>query len=102
MPVFCIGLISPRSSHRKCSIKKGALKNFVKFTGKRLCQIPFLKKETLAQLFSCERYEIFKNTFFVEHIWVTAYVAHLSLPCVMLKNDQTYFQILVCGVVVVI
>ena len=28
----------------------------------------FIKKETLAQLFSCEFYEIFKSTFFTEHL----------------------------------
>ena len=27
-----------RSSHQRCSIKKGVLKNFAKFTGKHLCQ----------------------------------------------------------------
>ena len=31
----------------------------------------FLKKETLAQVFSCEFCEIFKNTLFTEHLWVT-------------------------------
>ena len=31
-----------------------------------------LKKETLAQVFSCEFYEISKNTFFTEHLWTTA------------------------------
>ena len=29
---------SVRSSHRRCSIRKGALKNLAKLTGKRLCQ----------------------------------------------------------------
>ena len=29
----------------------------------------FIKKETLAQVFSCEFYEISKNTFFIEHLW---------------------------------
>ena len=29
----------------------------------------FIKKETLAQIFSCELREISKNTFFIEHIW---------------------------------
>ena len=54
--------------------KKGALRNFLKRTGKHLCQILFLiklqalasnfiKKETLAQVFSCEFCEISKNTF---------------------------------------
>ena len=32
----------------------------------------FIKKETLAQVFSCEFCEIFKNTFFTEHLWTTA------------------------------
>ena len=30
-----------RSSHRKCSVKKGVLKNISKFTGKHLCQSLF-------------------------------------------------------------
>ena len=30
-----------RSSHRKCSLKKGVLKTFAKFTGKHLCQSLF-------------------------------------------------------------
>ena len=57
-PVF----VPDRSSHRRCSVKKGVLRNFAKFTGKHLCN--FLKKETLAQVFSCEFCEIFKNIFF--------------------------------------
>ena len=56
--------------------KKGALRNFAKFTGKNLGQGLFFnkvaglrpttlfEKESLAQLFSCEFCEIFKNTFF--------------------------------------
>ena len=31
-----------------------------------------LKKEALAQVFSCEFYEISKSTFFTEHLRVTA------------------------------
>ena len=30
-----------RSSHRRCSLKKGALKNFTKFTGKHMSQSLF-------------------------------------------------------------
>ena len=36
----------------------------------------FIKKENLAQMYSCEFCEISKNTFFIEHLWVTA-----SGPC---------------------
>ena len=31
-----------KSSHRRCSVKKGVLRNFAKFTGKHLCQSLFL------------------------------------------------------------
>ena len=38
----------------------------------RLQACNFIQKETLAQVFSCEFCEIFKNTFFTEHLWTTA------------------------------
>ena len=34
----------------------------------------FIKKETLAQVFSCEFFEISKNNIFTEHLWTTASV----------------------------
>ena len=33
-----------KSSHRRCSIKKGVLRNFVKYIGKHLCQSSFFHK----------------------------------------------------------
>ena len=51
-------------SHRRCSVKKGVLKNLSKFTGKPLCQTLFFNK--------VEFCEVFKNTFFTEHLWTTA------------------------------
>ena len=57
-----------RSSHHSYSIRKSVLKNFSKFTGKQLYQrFFFIKKESLAQVFSCQLCKIFKNTFFTEH-----------------------------------
>ena len=32
----------------------------------------FIKKEILAQVFSCEFCEISKNTFFTKYLWATA------------------------------
>ena len=32
----------------------------------------FIKKETQAQVFTCEFCEISKNTFLTEHLWMTA------------------------------
>ena len=69
-----------RSSRPEVFCKKGILKNFTQFTGKHLCQSLFLiqlqaeacnviKIETLAQVFSCGFYEIFKNTYSIEHLW---------------------------------
>ena len=78
-----------RSSHQKCSIKNGVLKNFAKLAGKHLCKSLFfnevagrehlcqslifnkvatlkaatLLKNTLAQVFSCDFWEISKNIF---------------------------------------
>ena len=74
---------SIRSNHQKCSVKKGVLRNFAKFTGKHLYQslffnkvsggaCNFLKKETLTQVFSCEFCEISMNIFLTEHLWATA------------------------------
>ena len=80
-----LNLSSFKSSHQRCSVKKGVLRSFATFTGKHLCQslffhkvagaaCSFIKKETLAQVFSCEFCEISKNTFFTEHLWATASV----------------------------
>ena len=57
----------------------------VSFTG-QACN--FIKKETPTQMFSCEFCEIFKNTFFIEHLrWLLLYImeywsktASASLP----------------------
>ena len=65
-----------RSSHPEVFCKKGALRNFIKFTGKHLCQSLFfnkvadlrlatlLKKRLWHRCFYCEFCEISKNTFF--------------------------------------
>ena len=70
------------------AVKKGVLRNFAKFIGKHLCQslffdsyrpqtCNFIKKETQAQVLSCEC-EIYKNTFFTEHFWMTASYSYCS------------------------
>ena len=56
-----------RSRHGRRSVRKGVLRNFSKFTRKHLCQSLFIKKETLAQVISCECCEISKNTFFLQN-----------------------------------
>ena len=70
-----------RSSHLRCSVKKGVLRDFAKFTGKHLCQRLFfnkVKKRSLTHVFSCQFCEISKNTFFIEHFRTTASVRRLK------------------------
>ena len=63
-----------------CNCKKGFPKNFEKFSGKHLCW----RQKILMQTFSCEFYRIFKNIYFVEHLWTHA--------CVNWSNKK-YFRI---------
>ena len=87
---------------KRCSV--GALRNFTKFTGKHLCQslffkaCNFIKKETLTQVFSCEFWEISKNTFlhrtvtFGDCFWNTFSIEHLRVTVFMLQlnHHQSY------------
>ena len=74
--IFGVLLFLPEAVVRRCSIEISILKNFTKFTGKHLCQSLFfnqvVKKETLAQVFSCEFCEIFKKKVFTENLRTTA------------------------------
>ena len=73
MQIFAIyKQVNYRSSRLMVFLKKGAFRNFAKFTGKHQAY-KFNKNETLTQVFSCEFSEIFKNTFLTEHLWATAF-----------------------------
>ena len=62
-----------RSSHRRYSIKKSALRNFAKLTGKHLCQSLFFNKMAgLRPATSFELCEISKIFFFTENLLPTA------------------------------
>ena len=80
---------------RICSVRKGVLRNFIKFTGKHMCErvsfliklqpsvCNFIKRETLAQVFFCEFCKISKNAF----SYITPPVAASE---VYEKNSFTY------------
>ena len=53
----------------------------------------FSKKETLAQVFSCEFDEIFKNTFFTEHLWPTDFEHVKIIKIYMVKFNARKFCI---------
>ena len=78
-----VNFLKFRSSHQRCSVKKGVLRNFKNFQEKTCARdyfliklqalaFNFIKKESLTQVFSCEFSEISKNTFFTNHLWATA------------------------------
>ena len=48
-----------------------------------------LKKETLAQMFSCEFCDISKNTFFTEHFWKTA-SEYIVMAVVMIETGNNF------------
>ena len=63
---------------------------FLKLNRPQTCN--FIRKETLAQVFSCEFYEISKNTFFTKHVRTTASIS----PPLDFSSDKTihfYFLI---------
>ena len=69
------GLQQNRSSRLQMFFKLGALKNCANFTGKHLCWSLFLIKfltnfikDTPTQVFSCEIWKIFQNSFSTEHL----------------------------------
>ena len=84
-------------------MKKGVLRNSKRLTRKNLCQSLFLiklqtetcnfiKKESLAQVFSCEFYEISKDTFITKHLWTTAFTFFRVLFCFMELVCALYVQ----------
>ena len=69
-----------RSSHRRCPVRKGVLRNFAKFTGKfefRLSPATLLKKRLWHRCFPVNfakflRTSFLQNTFSTEHLWAAA------------------------------
>ena len=51
----------------------------------------FIKKETLALVFSCEFCEISKNTFFTELLWATGSVSFFTFASVLFVNTFIIF-----------
>ena len=73
--VISLGNVGPdRSSHQKCSARKGVLKYFTKFTEKHLYQSLFLNKVASHSDTGVFMWvlQYSKNTFFTDHLWANA------------------------------
>ena len=101
--LFCANISTHQKQPPEVLYENGALENFAEFTGKHLCRslfynasCNFIKKDTPAKVFSREFCEIFKNTFFTEHLWEIASIninsrssrSQISAKYVVLKISQ--------------
>ena len=61
-----------RSSYQRCSMKKGVLINFTKFTAKHLCQrpAPLLKRRLWHRCFPANFVKFLRTPFLTEHLWL--------------------------------
>ena len=84
-------VLSFRSSHRRCSLKKGVLKNFAKVTGKHLWQSLFFNKGVFAQVFSCEFCQLFKKTFLQN---TSRRLLRKHIENCYIKRHHVYFNLL--------
>ena len=89
-----------RSSHQRCYVKIGVLRNFTKFTGRHLCQSLFLNKVSglrLATLFIKRLWhkcfpvnfvKFLRTPFYTERLWWLLF-PHLSLYILLLPCPTT-------------
>ena len=80
-PFFTFFLLFDRSSRPEVFFRKGVLRNFAKFTGKRLCQSLFFnkvaglrsatvfKKRLWHMCFPVNFAKFLRTLFFIEHLW---------------------------------
>ena len=84
-----------RSSDPEVFCKKGVFKNFAKFIGKHLPQsllmtCNFIKKATLAQVFSCEFCKILPEHFLTEHLQATVSYFYEDIKVLGTAGDHPF------------
>ena len=88
-----------RSSRPEVFCKKGVIRNFTKFTGKHLASVSFLiklqaqvcnfiKKEALAQVFSCEFCEILRTMLVADSYFIRTLRLRLPKSLEQFKNND--------------
>ena len=88
-----------RSSHQRCSVRKGDLGNFAKFRGKHLCQSLFfnkvaglkpsisLKKRLWHRCFPRILRNFEKQLFYTERLWTTASTSTRNVSTYTTRNS---------------
>ena len=81
-----------RSSRQEVFCKKGALRNFTKFTGKHLCLILFFHR-----CFPLNSVKLLRTPFFIEHLWwllLRIFEILFSSSSVFLLSRRNYINII--------
>ena len=83
-------LLKYRSSHQKCSVRKGVLRNFAKFTWKHLCQSLFLNKVAGLRLATLLKKRISHRCFhenFAKFLRTTTFFHRIPLAATLANNN---------------
>ena len=86
-----INLRLVKNSHRRCSIRRGVLRNFAKFTGKHLCQSLFFNKFAVLAKMHAYGFDLNSLTFLYWYL-------KNRMQNVKINNTCSIFQILLSGV----
>ena len=98
MIVFAITIqMTTRSSHQRCSVRKGVLRNFAKFTGKHLCQVLFynwliVREKTLQIIL---KFVLISNCCFS---WINPYLElnFISTDSVITREINSWYILFTC------
>ena len=97
-----------RSSHRRCFVRKGVLRNFVKLTGKQLCKslyfnkvacrlVTLLKKRLRQRCFPVNFAKFLRTSFLIKHLWATASISHSVISCIYLNINNFLLAEVFCN-----
>ena len=87
-----------KNSHQRCSVKKAALKNFIKFTVKHLCQSLFFNKVSVAFFIKLMliNIEAVVQTCSVKKVFLKTLLSSQENTCARLSFLRTPAQVLFC------
>ena len=92
-----IMFVQKRSSHRRCSVRKGVLTNFSKFTGKLLCQslrpATLFKKRLWHSCFPVNFAKFLGTPFLQKHLWTTACRLATEMLIFRSSPSQMFFKV---------